>query len=236
MLAVAVMRLILLMALGWTGVAVAQEKPPTLATSFYCFQYAPGLRDVYVRTGAVAFQKVELSTANLLGPMAVVSTGGAVTVHRQEEDAEGNTVYPVVGTARIGASVRKPLVVLLPGPKGEKAVYRTLVLDRSEARFPLGSFQLVNLATHPVRGLVGGSRVALKPGGVANVKPGGDPGQMVNVLFEYHDGERWRPMTKTRWAVRDDRRTLMCAYVDPKNGRVNIRSIPERLVPVEEGP
>ena len=108
------MRLLLILALGLTGLAGAQDKPPTVSASFYCFQYAPGLEDVFVRTGVKAFQKIELSTANMIGPMAVVTTNGAVTVHRQDTDEEGNTIYPLVGSAKVGASVKKPLVLLLP--------------------------------------------------------------------------------------------------------------------------
>ena len=228
------MRLLLLLVLAFTSVTGAQEKPPRVATSFYCFQYAPGLEDVFVRTGAKAFQKIELSTANMIGPVSIVSIDGVVTVHRQDTDEDGNMIYPVAGTAKVSGGVSKPLVLLLPG--GEQAGYRTLVMDRSNARFPMGSYQFVNLARFPVRGLIGKTPVAVRSGGVSNIKPAGDPGEMVTVLFEYNDGTRWRTMTKTRWAIRDDRRTLMCSYVDPRTQRVKLRSIPERLVPAEPQP
>ena len=43
-------------------------------------------------------------------------------------------------------------------------------------------------------------------------------------------------MTKTRWAFRKDRRSLLCAYLDPRTKRVKIRSIPERIVPATDSP
>jgi hypothetical protein len=228
------MRLPSLIALLATAAPLpAQQQLPRLPTSFYCFGYAAGLQDVFVRSGAEAFQKIELSTANMVGPLAAVVADGAITVHRKETDAEGKDSYPPVGSARIGA-VRKPLLVLFPAPRDEPLPYRMLTLDRSDARFPLGSYQFINLSPHPMRGLVGQTRLDAKPGSVNNLKPKGTPGEVVNVVFEYHDGTLWRPMTQTRWAIRDDRRSLICAYLDPRDKRVKMRAIPERLVPPAE--
>jgi hypothetical protein len=221
---------VLLVAVVLGGAASAQQQPPKISASFYCFRYAKGLEDVYVRTGDAAFKKIELSTANMIGPIPVVVEKGFVAVHTIATDGEGKTIYPVAGRAKVGV-LRKPLVILFPGAKGAKLPYDVLMLDRSEARFPLGSYKFVNLATFPIRAAIGKSILKLNPGGVKTLKPKGSPGQMINVIFEFHDGKQWRPMTQTRWAIRPDKRILSCAYLDPTDKRVKLRAIPERLVP-----
>lgn len=213
------------------SLAYGQAPLPKANSSFYCFRYADGLEDVFVRTGADAYQKVELSTANMLGPLGVVITDGAILVHRQEIDPEGKTIYPPVGKIPL-RGIDKPLLVLFPGKKDDPLPYRGIAIDRDQAKFPLGSYQFMNLSPYPMRGLVGKVQILTKPGEVKNLKPEGDPGQMQNVIFEYFEEKNWRTMTKTRWAIRDDRRNLMCAYLDPATDRVKLRSIPERLVPV----
>ena len=225
---------IVVLTLFFSAIAHAQA-PQKTSTSFYCFRYADELEDVFVRTGAEAYQKVELSTANMLGPLGVVVSEGSVFVHREDTDPEGNTIYPPVGKVAL-RGIDKPLVVLFPGKKDDPLPYRGIAIDRDNAKFPMGSYQFMNLSPYAMRGLVGKVRIDVKPGEVTNLKPQGEPGQMQQVIFEYLDGEIWKTMTKTRWAVRDDRRNLMCAYLDPKSQRVKLRSIPERLVPVTSKP
>lgn len=224
-----------LTAIFLAGLAHGQQPVEKTTASFYCFRYAPQLEDVYIRTGVESYQKIELSTANIIGPVAVVSADGAVTIHRMETTDKGETIYPLVGQAKTG-SVTQPLIVLFPNAKDESLPYRALTLDRNRGRFPMGSYQFINLAPNPMRGLVGKTRVDVAPGTVKLLKPKGEPGEMLDVVFEYQSEGIWRSMTKTRWAVRNDRRSLMCAFLDPQDQRVKIRSIPERLVPAKPGP
>lgn len=211
-------------------VAGAQEVP-RLKVCLYAFGYAPGLEDVHLRTGPEAFTKVELSTANIVGPVTALAPDGKITLHGPPEtNAQGETVYPVVATATIPGGLRRALVVLLPDAADAAAPYRTLVLEHDAAGFPLGTYRLINLSTHPIRGAVGRTVVQAKPGGLATLALEGDPGAVLPVRFEYREGERWNRLTETRCAVRKDRRWLMCVYRDPKSGRLNIRSIPDRTV------
>lgn len=214
------------------GLAAAQQDLPKVQATFYCFRYAPGLEDVYIRTAAKAFRKIELSTANMIGPATVVADKGAVTLHTVDTDAEGKTTYPLVARAKLG-SVRRPLILLVPSAKDAKLPYRALTLDRGATKFPLGSYKFVNLSKFPIRAMIGKSRLQLKPGAVKTIKPGGNPGQMITVVFEFYSQKKWRPMTKTRWAIRPDKRILSCCYLDPADKRIKMRAIPERLVPVE---
>lgn len=217
------------------GLLSAQEPLPKLMASFYCFRYAEQLQDVYVQTGKDAYQKVELSTANMIGPIGVTTVNGTITIHRKDTAEDGTDLYPPVGRAKLG-TIKRPLIVLFPAAKESKLPYRALTIDRADTKFPLGSYQFLNLSPHAMRGLVGKTKLSAKPGTVHSLRPSAKPGSMMTVLFEYHDGTQWRTMTKTRWAYRKDRRSLICAYLDPRDHRVKMRAIPERLVPPTEKP
>lgn len=216
--------------LSW-GALAAEEVPARLAVSFYAFGYAPGLQDIQVATGRGKLTKVELSTANIVGPlMATVEAGRIALWGPPVTDDQGETTHPVAGTALIRDGLQRALVVLLPESGEKGASYRTLVLENDAGGFPLGTYRLLNLGSHPVRGAVGGTIVQAKPGGIATLKLEGEPGTVLPVRFEYQQGGRWNRLTETRCAVRKDRRWLMCIYQDPKTGRMNIRSIPDRTV------
>lgn len=222
-----------LLAISCSGFVHAEKAPEKISASFYCFRYAPDLEDVYVRIGAESYKKIELSTANIIGPLSVVNAEGNVTIHRMDTDDKGMVVYPLVGKAKIGTN-SKPLLVMFPNAKDEALAYRCLTLDRNQQKFPLGSFQFINLSTYALRGMVGKTRIDVKAGGVKLLKPQGKPGEMLQVTFQYNDGKIWRTMTKTRWALRRDRRSLLCAYFDPRDKRLKMRSIPERIAPPTE--
>ena len=81
----------LVLAFALLATSASAQETPKVSTSIYCFKYAKGLEDVFVQTGAKKFTKVELSTANMLGPIGVVSEDGNITVRREEIDDEGNT-------------------------------------------------------------------------------------------------------------------------------------------------
>lgn len=227
------MRPVLLLLLLMMGLGSAQESTQKASATFYCFQYANGLKDIYVPTGEDRFQKLELSTANMLGPVSVLVRDGVLTLHDFVETEEGEPSYPRIGTAKV-KDIKRPLVVLLPGSEESTSRYGSLIIDRSETQFPQGSIQFINLTQHRIRALIGETRLASTPGSVRNIKPTAPAGEMMIVLFEYEVDSRWRSMTKTRWASRPDRRSILCAYIDPRDNRAKMRSIPEREIPVSQ--
>jgi hypothetical protein len=210
------------------GPLAAQKKPPTIPVSVYCFQYAPDLDAVQLRTGAKSWLELPLSTANVVGPNNAAVIDGHVTFHREEQGPDGETLHPLVAKARIPAGLKRALVVLTPGKAGAPLPYHALVLPHSTASFPLGSYKFINMTPYPVRGAIGGSVVKLPSGKVNTFKPKGQAGDVMLVRFEYYIDKKWRPMAETRWANRDDRRQIICIYQDPRAGRIDMRSIPDR--------
>lgn len=203
--------------------AQGSKVPVTL----FCFRYAPGLQEVFVRIDRNSYRGVTLSSANIIGPVNAAVINGRVTIHQEITDREGVKSWPVIARAKVGL-IADPLVVLLPRKRGNGPAYRTFVVDRSKSEFPPGSYQLINFSPYPVRCRVGGRSALSASGTVQKLQPIGVPGKMMSVEFEYHDGERWRRMTTTRWAYRNDRRSLLC--LDPADTRMKLRSIPDRVI------
>ncbi len=206
----------------------AAEPLPKIAASFYAFGYVPGYEKVRIRTGAETFEEIRLSTANIVGPVAAVAVNGSLGIHDEPLTVEGKVTHPVLSTAKLPAGMKRALVILFPAPKDSKEPYRNLVLNHDLQDFPLGIYRLINISPHPVRGAIARNFVEAKPGGIANLKPVGQPGAIVPVRFEFFDQGRWNLLTETRSAIRADRRWLTCIYQDPVTGRMNIRSIPDR--------
>lgn len=220
----------LLLPLLIAGATGAEEKTP-IHVSLYAFAYAPGHEQVYLPTGA-AFTPVRLSTANIVGPIKCDAVDGNLIIHSAPiEGPDGIPIYPVLSQCRIKEGIPNAVVVLLPSKADDKVSYRNTVFDHALREFPLGVYRLINLADKPIRGAVGREVVKAMPGGIANLKLSGTPGTIVPVRFEYYENQRWNRLTETRAAIRDDRRWLMFIYQDPRSGRMNIRSIPDRTRP-----
>jgi hypothetical protein len=207
---------------------LAQEPVPKINASFYAFAYAPGHEKVHVMTGAEAYEEVQLSTANIVGPVTVVAVAGALRICDKPLTVERKITHPVLATAKIPQGIQRALVVLFPAAKGAKEPYRSLVLNHDLKDFPLGVYRMINISPHPIRGAIARKFIEAKPGGIANLELAGQPGTIAPVRFEFFDQGRWNLLTETRCAIRKDRRWLTCIYKDPATGRMNIRSIPDR--------
>lgn len=210
------------------AVLSAAEPLPKVAASFYAFGYVPGHEKVRIMTGPEAYEEIQLSTANIVGPVAAVSVDGALRICDKPLTVEGKVTHPLLCTAKLPAGTARVLVILFPAAKGGKEPYRSLVLNHDLKDFPLGVYRMINISPHPIRGAIARDYIEAKPGGVANLEPAGEPGAVVPVRFEFFDQERWNLLTETRCAIRKDRRWLTCVYQDPVTGRMNIRSIPDR--------
>lgn len=204
------------------------EPPPTAAISVFCFRYAGDLQSLLVKSGEESTEAIELSTANLVGPVKAVVEKGAVMFF-QKPAGEGAAPRPAA-SIKLPADAKRAVVVLVPAAEGEALPYRGFAFSHENRAFPMGSMKIVNLSPYPVRWNIGGEVMGLRPGGVEGFRPKGEPGSNQNVVFQVEKEGRWLPLTTTRWAVRDDRRYLMCLYEDPATRRMGLRSIPDRTL------
>ena len=214
--------------------ALLRAQPaPTISTSFYAFEYAPNRDLIHILSAGRAAAPLQLSKANIVGPIDVTLQEGQLFLYDKPVTVDGKVTHPVLGIARFPADLKRALVILFPGAKTDKEPYRCIVLNHDLSDFPLGVYRMINISPHPIRGAIAKNIIQAKPGGIANLKPDGQPGDIVPVRFEFFSEERWNLLTETRSAIRHDRRWLTCIYQDPVTGRMNIRSIPDRgAVPV----
>ncbi|MEK7949594.1 hypothetical protein [Luteolibacter soli] len=203
----------------------AAPETRSIQASFYCFQYAPGIQSIEVPDGA-AGQSIRLSTANITPAVNLALTGSDALVF-----TSGDKTKPAARVT-IPGELSKALIVLIPAPAGSPEPYRGFALDYARDRFPLGTYRLVNVSKHPVRGAIGRSYAEVSPGGVAGIELQGDEGATQGLKFEFNEKGKWNRLTESRAAVRRDRRWLVCVYQDPSTQRINLRSIPDRDYPV----
>jgi hypothetical protein len=141
----------------------------------------------------------------------------------QRPDASG-----VAAKLKIPTGLRKALVVLLPAPSGSTEPYQAFAIDYARDSFRKGTYRLVNVSRHPVRGAIGRSYAEIKPGASGDIELQGEEGATQGVKFEFQDKDAWQRLTETRCAVRRDRRWLVIVHEDPATHRMNLRSIPDR--------
>ncbi|MCW1885011.1 hypothetical protein OKA04_09755 [Luteolibacter flavescens] len=204
----------------------AAPESRSIQASFFCFQYAPGVQSIQVPDGAEG-QAVRLSTANITDAVKVTLAPGEPLLLFHADDKS-----KPAAKVTIPGDLSKALIVLTPAPAGSAEPYRGFAIDYTRERFPLGTYRLVNVSKHPVRGAIGRAYAEVKPGGVAGIELQGEEGTTHGVKFEFNDKGKWNRLTESRAAVRRDRRWLVCVYQDPKTQRMNLRSIPDRDYPV----
>ncbi|BCU78085.1 hypothetical protein [Luteolibacter sp. LG18] len=194
----------------------------TVEASFYCFQYAPGAETLEI-VSSDHQQPVRLSTANISKPVMLQVSGDEAVIQRRV----GDQLVPAA-RVKVAADIAKALVVLVPAASGSTESYRARAIDYSQDRFPLGTYQLLNISGTPVRGAIGPSYAEVKPGAIGGIALQGENGTVQGVRFEFLETGKWSRLTETRCAVRRDRRWLVCVYQDPSTQRMNMRSIPDR--------
>lgn len=200
----------------------AATESRTVEVSFYCFKYAPGVETVQVTNGET-IKSIRLSTANITDPVSLPVADNQGVILKADKTAPAAKL-------KIPAEISKALVVLMPAPSGSTEPYHAFALDYGHEKFPLGTYRLVNVSKHAVRGAIGRSYAEVKPGGVAGLELQGENGATQRAKFEFLEEGKWNRLTETRCAVRRDRRWLVCVYQDPATKRMNLRSIPDRTV------
>lgn len=207
---------------------LAAEPPPKIPASVYAFAYVPGHEKIHIMTGAQASEEIQLSKANIVGPVDALIVNGALHICDKPVTVDGKVTHPVLSTAKIPQGISRALVILFPAAKGDKEPYRSLVLNHDLQDFPLGVYRMINISPHPIRGAIARNFIKAMPGGIADLGLDGKPGTTSPVRFEFYDQDRWNLLTETRCAIRKDRRWITCIFKDPVSGRMSIRSIPDR--------
>lgn len=214
-------------ALIFFSVSLVAQQQSSVEISLFAFQYAEGHQEIFLNSEAGEYEAVTLSSANILGPFQVLlSEDGKVFLHDHQNTDEGDDLYPVLAAIKIPSSIREPLLVLAPRSGGQR--YGALVIDRSVAKFPKGSYQLINFSKSEIRALIGKTHVTAPPLKITSFDPSSNSDDLLSVHFQYKLAENWRTFGRTRWVNERNKRSLLLAYLDPQTERMRIKGIPLR--------
>ncbi len=203
----------------------AWAKPETrLPISFYCFNYAPNLKSIYIKSGETAFKKIDLSIANIVnGGQASVEDGWLVLYGPQGDDGE----HPAIERLETG-SLQEPLIILSSAEKDGKATYDAKAIEGHLKNFPMGGYYFVNLLPQAIKITIGDTAIELRTNENKLVGPKSAAGEVTPVTIEYLNDGHWLLASSARWSYRPDRRTIIGVRLDPRSKRVVVKSIPLR--------
>jgi len=197
--------------------------------SVFSVAYAEGHQTIYLTNSKNEVSEVRLSTANILGPYeTMVDADSNVMLRTKGKTEEGATIYPPIAQIKIPTNIKEPLMILVPS-SGDQP-YRALIIERSLAGFPNGSYTLINFSPMEIRGLVGQTRVIAPARKITRFNPSSNKEVILDVHFKYELAEDWKTFGRTRWVNERNKRTLLLAYPDPKTKRMRIKGIPVRPI------
>jgi hypothetical protein len=213
------------------GVLFGQEKEKvSMDISLYAFDYAKGHQTIFLADKKDQTQEIKLSNANILGPFKTLVEGGSkVTLRKEAKNKEGTTIYPAIAHVKIPANIREPLLILFPTSGNQ--VYKAIVVDRSLSDFPKGSYKLINVSPRAIRGLVGKTKFIAPARKITLFNPSSNREELLDVHFQYRRTNDWKTFGRTRWVNEKVKRSLLCAYMDPKTKRMKIRGITVKPLP-----
>jgi len=219
--------LIILSCIAVIVTASAKDDIPKQQVSFFAFDVPADRVAIHLQTEKDTFIKLSLPGANVTAPMAVANPDGNLTIYDQPVTGpDGQIAYPVLGKIKCSPQWKEVMVVLLGEKKKGKDAFVGFAFPMSKKDFPPGSIKLVNLSPCYVRSMLGSSKHLFKPGSVETITLHEKSGTMINVVFQYQDGESWQRMMASQWPVNDLERTLVIVFKNPLTGSMTSRSIP----------
>jgi hypothetical protein len=217
------------------NIIAQQGEAQSIEVSLYAFEYAKEHQTIYLATSKKEPYAVALSKANILGPFKTLVEGGSkVTLRKEAKNKEGTTIYPAIAHVKIPANIREPLLILFPTSGNQ--VYKAIVVDRSLSNFPKGSYKLINVSPSVIRGLVGKTKIIAPARKITPFNPSSNREELLGVHFQYRRSNDWKTFGRTRWVNEKEKRSLLCAYLDPETKRMKIRGITVKPLPPRKKP
>lgn len=192
----------------------------------YCVAYAPQLSSLFFKQADDRYQNVTLSTANIIEISAAPLEAGVLSLYGPADESGKHTL---AASADLSATAH-PLIVLNPAAGKAEPPYTATVVDADPARFPLGSYHLINLSPHPIRITHDKESIEIPASGSHIYQPQVAAGEALAITIDYKLEEEWLLLSSSNWSNRNDRRTLVCLLEDPASKRMTIKSIPLRPV------
>ncbi len=216
---------------------------PLLCLLVHCARAAQAAtgKGITIRLFAVALNKDQgplcLMTGDLRGPafdLPTTSLSAPQTVAGRE--------LVLVAAASATDSLPRPLGAIHLPEQGSDfrillvptvdSTYRSVVIRADDPKFGHGDFFFINLSTQPILGLLGTTKLELKPGSQEMVRPAGTKSEkFFEVKFARREADNFVPITDTCWPIVRDNRSFVIFY-NGKGDRPTYRAVDE-FMPLE---
>ncbi len=147
-----------------------------------------------------------------------------------------------LATATIPAGVNSALLVFVRNSSGADAksppAWRVFIIDDDKKNFPKGGAYIVNFYNKDIRFIIGEHKGMLQPAGAHGyaMPTERDTFNMAAVVFEFLQGEKWRPASESALRFLPGIRYLMIAFVDPISGRPSVKTYQDLTLPSPQTP
>jgi len=215
----------LLGSLAFSAFATAQ-KPDEKGISIRLFAVAPNPNQ-----GKVCFliagkrgEAFELPTFNLSDPQSVAAREIQLILSSAPTDSPPRPVSII----RLPDAGRDFRVILVPTTADS---YQAVVVRGDDQTFRNGDAFFINLSSHPILGIIGTTKLDLKPGARETIRPtGASAGSFYQVKFARKENEKLLPVADTRWPVLRNNRSFLI-FFNGKDGLPTYRAVDEFLDP-----
>lgn len=196
-----------------------------------CFKRVGSVKEVMLMGGSKENPvptPVPLYLSTYSNEMTVEVSGDTLTF-ALPENQDGETIYKTIGEGKLPGGNRLA-AIFIPSGKSDKP-YNVLVLDETEANFPLGSTTVVNLAPEPVRITLGEHDNTVAAGKVAKIPIATKINELKQATFRLYvptkSEKKWRAVSSTVWRALPTFRNLAIAYQNPRTGRTSVNCYQE---------
>lgn len=143
---------------------------------------------------------------------------------------DGEAVFQKYGSAK-SVSSNQIILLLRKGSKNSDG-FTLIPIDASSAGFGGASFLFINVSKLALGGVIGDTKIALKPGERKLIKPKPNHAQdicQVTLFYQTKVADKWKKFYDTRWPADKKVRSLIFFYQNPKTGRLGLAPIMDIL-------
>ncbi len=220
-----ILAILVLLAAAVTASHAQESRKIKLRT--LCFEHAGDLKKVLLAgpDGKEPTVEVDLFTSTFSDEIEASLAGSELRFVVRDKDDKGREILKPVASGKAAPGERQ-LALFLPGAPGGLP-YSLLVIDDSEAKFPMGSTLAYNLAPALVRFVIGENTKDLKPGGsdlIPQAKKVNAMNQTGVIISFTNAGGTLVPVNSTRWLSTDQQRTIAIAFIHPRTRQPTVNA------------
>lgn len=202
------------------AIAAEQAALKRLSIRIFAVALAKDQGPVCVMVGESRNPAFEIPTTQLSDPQSVTARDFILA------EATTTPEAPPVALATIHLPEQGTDFRIILIPTANKS-YKPVVIRGDDPKFSNGDFFFINLSTHDILGILGATKLDLKPGAQEMVKPVSTKSdKFFEVKIARREEGKLLPLTNTCWPIVKDNRSFVIFY-NGENGRPTYRAVDE---------